>query len=126
MVAILAAAVVLLALGTARTTPVAVVALLGLVYGSIQAVSRSWLSQLATPGKAAELFGFNAAAGRLSAALGPLAFSAVATATGSDSAAILSLLAFLAVGVAILSTLPARGSIAAPPALLGRSAPHQN
>jgi len=126
MVAILAAAVVLLALGTARTTPVAVVALLGLVYGSIQAVSRSWLSQLATPGKAAELFGFNATAGRLSAAVGPLAFSAVATATGSDSAAILSLLAFLAVGVAILSTLPARGPIAAPPALLSRSAPHRN
>lgn len=124
MVAILATAVVLLAIGTAPSTPLWVVALLGLVYGSIQAVSRSWFAQLAAAEKSAELFGFNAVAGRLSAALGPLAFSAVAGATGSESAAVLSLLVFLAAGVAVLSTLHEPAPAVATPPLTGPSPPH--
>jgi len=105
MIAILACALLLLAFGTASATPAVVVALLALVYGSIQAVCRSLFALLASGDKAGELFGFNAIAGRLSAALGPLAFGAVATATGSEAAALVSLLGFLAAGTAIMASL---------------------
>jgi UMF1 family MFS transporter len=84
---------------------VLVVVLLGLVYGSLQAVCRTMLALLVPPEKAAELFGFNAVAGRLSAALGPLAFGAVAAASGSETAALCSLLVFLAAGAAVLHTM---------------------
>lgn len=105
MIAILAAALLLLAFGTGRATPVVVVALLALVYGSIQAVCRSLFALLATGDKTGELFGFNAVAGRLSAALGPLVFGAVTAATGSEAAALVSLLVFLAAGAAIMASL---------------------
>ena len=62
--------------------------------------------------RAAEFFGFNALAGRLSAALGPLTFSAVVAATGSEQAAVLSLIVFLFLGGLVLSGVrtPAIGS----------------
>jgi UMF1 family MFS transporter len=104
-VAILGAAILVLAFGTGTYAPVVVIVLLGLVYGSLQAVCRSLLALLVQPEKAAELFGFNAVAGRLSAALGPLVFGAVAAASGSETAALVSLLAFLIAGVVVLSSL---------------------
>jgi len=52
--------------------------------------------------RAAEFFGFNALAGRLSAALGPLAFAAIAAATGSSRLAILSLVPFFVAGGVLL------------------------
>jgi UMF1 family MFS transporter len=103
--AILGAALLLLAFGTGTGTPVLVICLLGLVYGSLQAVCRSLLALLVQPGKSGEFFGFNAVAGRLSAALGPLVFGAIAAVTGSETAAIVSLLAFLIAGAAVLSYL---------------------
>jgi hypothetical protein len=62
--------------------------------------------------------GFNAVAGRLSAALGPLVFGAMAAASGSQAAALVSLIAFLAAGVGVLSTLriPAPRVVTAAPA----------
>jgi UMF1 family MFS transporter len=105
MIAILGAALLALAFGTATITPVAVVALLALVYGSIQAVCRSLFALLVAREKAGEMFGFNAVAGRLSAAFGPLVFGAVAAATGSDAAALVSLLVFLAAGAAMFASL---------------------
>lgn len=105
MVAILAVAILVLAFGTGSGAAVAVIVLLGLVYGSLQAVCRSLLALLVQPDKSAELFGFNAVAGRLSAALGPLVFGAVAAASGSETAALVSLLAFLLAGVAVLTSL---------------------
>jgi UMF1 family MFS transporter len=83
----------------------------------LQAVCRSLLALLVQPEKAAELFGFNAVAGRLSAALGPLVFGAVAAASGSETAALVSLLAFLIAGVVVLSSLriPAPRIIAVEP-----------
>lgn len=104
-VAILGAAILVLAFGTGTYAPVVVIVLLGLVYGSLQSVCRSLLALLVQPEKAAELFGFNAVAGRLSAALGPLVFGAVAAASGSETAALVSLLAFLIAGVAVLTSL---------------------
>lgn len=105
MVAILGVAILVLAFGAGTGAAVLVVVLLGLVYGSLQAVCRSMLALLVQPEQSAELFGFNAVAGRLSAALGPLAFGGVAAASGSQTAALVSLLAFLAVGVGVLSRL---------------------
>jgi UMF1 family MFS transporter len=105
MIAILAAVLLLLAFGEGAATPVLVVGLLALVYGSIQAVCRSLFALLVTGDKAAELFGFNAIAGRLSAALGPLLFGAIATATGSQALALASLLVFLAAGAALFVSL---------------------
>lgn len=87
MVAILGVGLLLLAFGTGIRAAVIVVILLGLVYGSLQAVCRSLLALLVRSHSSAEIFGFNAVAGRLSAALGPLLFSAVAAASGSEAAA---------------------------------------
>ncbi len=119
MVAILAAAILLLAFGTGRIAPLIVVVLLGTVYGSIQAVCRSLFALLVPAGKAAEMFGFNAIAGRLSAALGPIIFGTVATATASESLALVSLLAFLAAGATLLGFLQVPSPHAAVPALSG-------
>ena len=105
MMAILSAAIVLLAFGPGKFTPIAVVVLLGLVYGSLQAVCRSLLALLVPSAKAGEFFGFNAIAGRLSAALGPLMFGAAAAVSGSETAALLLLLAFLLAGAVVLSSL---------------------
>ncbi len=54
------------------------------------------------PAQATEFFGFNVLTGRLSAALGPLLFSAVNTVAGTPKAGLLSLIAFLAAGALIL------------------------
>ena len=105
MMAILSTAILLLAFGTGRIMPIVVVVLLGLVYGSVQAVFRSLLALLVPSGKAGEFFGFNAIAGRLSAALGPLMFGAAAAASGSETVALLLLLAFLLAGAVVLSSL---------------------
>jgi len=114
MLAVLAAAVLLLALGSAPITPVLVVFLLGTVYGSIQAVSRSLLARLVPPERAAQMFGFNALAGRLSAALGPLLFGAVVALTDSQRVALLSVLAFLAAGAAVLAKVRMPGPAVGP------------
>ncbi len=52
--------------------------------------------------RSAEIFGFNAMAGRVSAAIGPVLFGAVAATTGSHSFALLSLLPFLLAGAWVL------------------------
>jgi UMF1 family MFS transporter len=105
MIAILGAVILLLAFGAGKYTPLVVVALLALVYGSIQAVCRSLFALLVGHEKTGEMFGFNAVAGRLSAALGPALFGAIAAATGSQAAALVSLLLFLAAAAALFSSL---------------------
>ena len=105
-IAILCAALLLLASAGGDYPPVLIVILLGLVFGSLQAVCRSFFAGLIPADRAAEFFGFNAVAGRLSAALGPLTFSAIAAATGSQQAAVLSLIAFLVLGALVLSGVP--------------------
>jgi UMF1 family MFS transporter len=104
MVAILAAGLLVLAFGTGTGAAVVAVALLGLVYASLQAVCRSFMASLVHPSSATEMFGFNAVVGRLSAAAGPLLFSAVAAASGSEAAALVSLLPFLILGVVVLGS----------------------
>jgi UMF1 family MFS transporter len=119
LIAILGVALLLLAFGTWRATPVAVVVLLGLVYGSVQAVCRSLFALLAAREKSGELFGFNAIAGRLSAALGPLVFGAIVAATGSEAAALASLLVFLLAAAAVFSSLRVPAPVLVVPALEG-------
>jgi UMF1 family MFS transporter len=102
MCAVLAGAILLLALGRADWVPVTAVALLGLVFASIQAVFRSLYASVVPPAQAAELFGFNAVAGRLSAALGPLIFGAAAAAFGSSTWALCLLFLPLAAGAWLL------------------------
>ncbi len=94
----LSGAILLLAFGRADWVPVAAVALLGLVFASIQAVFRSLYASLVPSAQAAELFGFNAVAGRLSAALGPLIFGVAAAAFGSSTWALCLLFLPLAAG----------------------------
>jgi UMF1 family MFS transporter len=109
--ALLAAAILLLASGRAAWAATASVALLGLVFASIQAVFRSLYAALVPYDKVAELFGFNSVAGRLSAALGPLLFGMAAAALGSQAWALCLLLLPLAAGVVLLRSVqlpPAR------------------
>jgi UMF1 family MFS transporter len=102
MCTLLAGAILLLAFGRAAWSPVLAIVLLGLVFSSIQAVFRSLYAGLVPLDKAAELFGFNSIAGRLSAALGPLLFGAAVAVLGSQTWALCLLLVPLAAGVALL------------------------
>jgi UMF1 family MFS transporter len=112
MCLVLGGAIALLAVGRGDWVPVAVVALLGLVYAPIQANFRALYAGLIPPHRAAELFGFNVIAGRLSAALGPLVFGAVAAWAGGNTVALFVLLLPLGAGVALLlaADLPARNN----------------
>jgi UMF1 family MFS transporter len=78
---------------------------LRLVFGSLQAVCRSLFASLTPINRAAEFFGFNAVARRLSAALGPLTFGIVSAATCSGKAPVLSIIVFLVLGALVLSGL---------------------
>ncbi|HTN48491.1 MAG TPA: MFS transporter [Burkholderiaceae bacterium] len=102
MSAVLGVAILLMAFGRHSLVPVVVVVLLSLVYGSLQAVCRSLFSLLIPADQAGELFGFNAVAGRLSAATGPLVFGIASAAFGSDDWALCLLLVPLVVGVTVL------------------------
>jgi UMF1 family MFS transporter len=105
LIAILCAAVLLLAFWNAPQAPLTVVVLLALVFGSLQAVCRALLMLLAPAARRSEFYGFNAVSGRLSAALGPISFGAVAAATGSQQAGLMLLVAFLLAGAAVLARL---------------------
>ncbi len=97
-------AVCLMAFGSGAYVPIVVVVLLATVFGSTQAVMRGVYALLIPPAQAGEFFGFNALAGRLSAAMGPLLYGIVSAVTGSAQAAILSVLVFLAAGALVLAT----------------------
>lgn len=94
----------LMSFGTGPWVPTASVLLLGCVYGSTLAMLRGMLSRMVPVDRAAEFFGFNMFAGRLSAALGPLLFGLISAVTGSQRMSILSILAFIIGGAAILTT----------------------
>jgi UMF1 family MFS transporter len=98
------AAVLLMAFGTAAWIPYAVIVLFATVLGSTQALMRAAFALLVPRGRDAEFFGYNALAGRLSAAAGPLLYGAVSAFTGSPRAALLSVLLFLLGGTLVLAT----------------------
>lgn len=84
---------------------------LGIFVGPVQAASRSLMSRIAPPDLRTEFFGLYALAGKVTAFMGPALVAAVTAATGSQRWGLSVLLAFFAVGGALLGTVkePARG-----------------
>ena len=95
---------------------------IGIVLGGSQALSRSLFSQLIPPGKEGEYFGLYEISDKGTSWLGPLLFAVAYDVTRSYRVAIVSLLVFFVVGMALLFVVPMRRAIAAagnvPPAKL--------
>jgi MFS transporter, UMF1 family len=77
-------------------------ALVGLVQGGTQALSRSLFASMIPHHKSGEFFGFWSVFEKFAGIFGPLIFAGTIAATGSSRNAILSVIAFFAVGAAIL------------------------
>ncbi|MFF3850713.1 MFS transporter [Streptomyces sp. NPDC002328] len=87
-------------------------AAIGLVLGGSQALSRSLFSHLVPPGKEAEYFSAYEVSDRGMSWLGPLLFGLTYQLTGSYRDAIISLVAFFALGFLLLARVPVRRAIA--------------
>ena len=72
--------------------------------GSTQAVGRSFMAQVTPLERETEFFGFYVLAGKFASMFGPLLFGVISESTGSQRLAVLSLLPFFVVGLAILMT----------------------
>ena len=81
---------------------------LALVLGGAQALSRSLFAQMIPPSREAEYFGFYEIAARGTSWLGPLAFAVANQALKSQRIAILSLIAFFVIGIALLAPIRVR------------------
>ncbi|MFD1662477.1 MFS transporter [Streptomyces caeni] len=86
---------------------------IGLVLGGSQALSRSLFSHLVPPGKEAEYFSAYEMSDRGMSWLGPLLFGLTYQLTGSYRDAIISLVAFFAIGFALLARVPVRQAVRA-------------
>jgi MFS-type transporter involved in bile tolerance (Atg22 family) len=86
-------------------------AVIGLVQGGTQALSRSLFSQLIPAGKEAEYYGFYEISDRGTSWLGPLAFGLTYQLTGSYRLAIISLVVFFVAGFVALAALPMRRAV---------------
>lgn len=71
--------------------------------GSTQAVGRSFMAQLTPPERENEFFGFYVLSGKFASMFGPLVFGLISHWTGSQRAAVLSLLPFFVLGLIVLS-----------------------
>jgi MFS transporter, UMF1 family len=77
--------------------------------GSTQAVGRSFMAQLTPPSRESEFFGFYVLSGKFASMFGPLIFGFVSDSTGNQRLAVLSLLPFFVVGLALMARVdPAR------------------
>ena len=83
-----------------------VASVIGLVQGGVQAISRSYFSNLIPPEKAAEFFGFYNFIGKSSVILGPFMVSGIALLTGNPGYGILSLLILFIPGLILLWRVP--------------------
>jgi UMF1 family MFS transporter len=99
---------------------VALGALLGIVLGGSQALSRSLFSQLIPHGKEAEYFGIYEISDKGTSWLGPLLFGLAYQVTGNYRVAIISLIAFFVIGFVALAAVPVRRAIVA----AGNTPPH--
>ncbi|MGV9565573.1 MFS transporter [Streptomyces sp. NPDC003480] len=86
-------------------------ACIGLVLGGSQALSRSLFSHLVPPGKEAEYFSAYELSDRGMSWLGPLLFGLTYQLTGSYRDAIVSLVAFFALGFVLLARVPVRQAV---------------
>jgi MFS transporter, UMF1 family len=73
-------------------------AVVGLVLGGSQALSRSLYSRIIPPSASAEFFGFFSVFEKFSAIWGPIVFAVIRQATGSARLSIISLIAFFVIG----------------------------
>ncbi len=87
-------------------------ALIALVMGGTQAVSRGLFANMIPPGKEAEFFSIYEVSERGTSWLGPLAFGLVNQITGSLRPAIVSIIAFFVVGLFLLLRVDVRRAIA--------------
>lgn len=78
-------------------------ALVGVVLGGSQALSRSLYAAIVPEGQSAQYFGYFSVVTKLSAIGGPLVFAAVRLATGTSRDAILAVTVFFVAGIAILT-----------------------
>ncbi|PIE64265.1 MAG: hypothetical protein CSA24_03125 [Deltaproteobacteria bacterium] len=78
-------------------------ALVGLVQGGAQALSRSLFAGLVPRHRTAEFFGFYSTSGKLAGVFGPLIFGAVGQLTGTSRLGIFSLVFFFGAGAWLLS-----------------------
>jgi UMF1 family MFS transporter len=78
-------------------------AVVAVIFGGSQAISRSLFGALIPQGKNAEFFGFYAISSKFASVLGPLAFAVIANITGSPRRAILALTAFFLLGIILLA-----------------------
>ncbi|MDQ6619269.1 MAG: MFS transporter [Pseudomonadota bacterium] len=77
-------------------------AIIGLVQGGVQSLSRSLYAQLIPTSRSAEFFGFYNMLGKFAAILGPLLMGFAAVLTGSSRAAILGVVVLFAAGALLL------------------------
>ncbi|GHK02979.1 MFS transporter [Streptomyces sp. Y2F8-2] len=89
----------------------ALAACIGLVLGGSQALSRSLFSHLVPHGKEAEYFSAYEMSDRGMSWLGPLLFGVTYQLTGSYREAIISLVAFFALGFVLLARVPVREAV---------------
>jgi UMF1 family MFS transporter len=77
--------------------------LVGVVQGGTQALSRSLFARMTPPHKSGEFFGFFSVFEKFAGIFGPLFFALAIALTGSSRVAILSVIAFFAVGAVLLT-----------------------
>ena len=80
----------------------ALAALVGMVQGGTQALSRSLFASMIPQHKSGEFFGFFSVFEKFAGIFGPLIFAGTIAATGSSRNAILSVIVFFALGAALL------------------------
>ncbi|HEV8694446.1 MAG TPA: MFS transporter, partial [Lysobacter sp.] len=88
----------------------ALAAVIGLVQGGVQSLSRSFFARLIPDGQAGEFFGFYNMLGKSAAVLGPALVGVTGAVSGSPRLAILAVLLLLVAGAVILSLVPDRES----------------
>jgi UMF1 family MFS transporter len=81
----------------------ALAAMIGLVQGGVQLLSRSYYARLVPPERAGEFFGFYNMLGEFAAIIGPVLIGVVSLTTHSPRASILSVIILFAVGAALLT-----------------------
>jgi MFS transporter, UMF1 family len=86
-------------------------AVLALVMGGTQSVSRGMMGLMTPPAKTAEFFGFFNLSARATSMLGPILFAEVLVLTGSANVAIVSLLVFLVAGALVVTAVNLRRGI---------------
>jgi MFS-type transporter involved in bile tolerance (Atg22 family) len=91
----------------------ALAAVIGLVQGGTQALSRSLFSHLIPAGEEAEYYSFYEISDRGTSWLGPLLFGLTYQLTGSYRSAITSLVVFFVAGFVLLVRLPIRRAVVA-------------